>query len=61
MATKRRKRCSDCGELGATLTNRDAGNHVHWFHPECWAALRDWLCGKSTPKQYPSKGAEKNR
>jgi hypothetical protein len=41
---KRRKRCTECGELGHDLLRRlDAGGAVHWFHPERWKTLLSWL------------------
>jgi hypothetical protein len=46
----RRKRCTECGELGATVRNLDAADHVHWFHPECWRAFRRWLSGLNEPR-----------
>lgn len=37
--TKRRMRCTWCGELAHMVelqVRRDAANHLHWFHARCW-------------------------
>jgi hypothetical protein len=43
MANKRRKRCTECGKLGANVRQLDAGGHVHWFHFPCWQEFHRWL------------------
>jgi hypothetical protein len=35
--------CTDCGEPGATIKNRDADDVQHYWHEECWREFKAWL------------------